>query len=769
MKLLGHYHQRMVHQRLLKLGMILTVASLTFACNQEARKAKYLESARKYDAGEKFAEAVIQYKNALRIDPNFVEARVGLARLFLKFGDTVGCEAELRKVLSKWPNNLDAIVTLGKLYLVTGKLDLAQERARAALASYPDNLDALVLQGNVLVAMRQADKATEVFRKILDRDSKNIQAWTGLSACRILKGDFTEAEKALREAVEDSGQSPSQLLALAIFLDRLNRTPEALQALQGAEKRYPANLDLLMALTGFYLRLGKSEEAKATLTQVRDRTGRNDPRRTLLADYYIATGQKSDALRELQALVRNDGPEGLASQKLGDFLINEKKLDDADFLVKQISAKNKKSALGHYLAGRLKLARGDASSALQEFQQASLYGTSVALISYYQGLAYLAENKEQEARSVFGRALEGNPQFGPPRLERARLELASGDSKSALEDASELIRSSPVPQAWLLYAEALAKNGDNARAQQVLEFLIARSNPGLGRATFRTEAALLDFSRGDFSKGRAILEQARADAPDSSLPEYWIAASYLMQNEPREAEQILTVARNEYPKSYDLLLLLGDVYFAQRKFGMAEAAYDRLRREAPNLAAARLGLAKVAAAKLDWTRAATELEQAGHDQKSSDFFTQGGRAREQAGQLDVARQDYEEALRLDSANPVALNNLSWICLNSGTNIDMALSYAQHAKQLKPNSPEISDTLAWAYYRKHLYQFAVILLSGAIAAEPKRAIYQYHLGKCYLELQDRVRARQALEAALGASGDFPREDARRELQSLRSSQ
>lgn len=761
--------QRMVHQRFLKLGMILGLASLTFSCNQDARKTKYLESARKYEASEKSAEAIIQYKNALRVDPSFVEARVGLARLLLKLGDTVGCEAELQKVLSKWPDNLDAIVIMGKLYLVTGKLDLAQERSRVALASHPDNLDALVLQGNVLVAMNQADKATEVFRKILDRDSKNIQARTGLSACHILKGDFTEAEKALREAAEDSGQSPSQLLALAVFLDRMNRTPEAVQVLQEAEKRYPANVDLLLPLTGFYLRLGKSEEAKATLAQVRDRAGRNDPRRTLLADYYIAAGQESDALRELQELVRNDGLEGLASQKLGDLLIDQKKLDDADFLVKQLWAKHKNSALGHYLAGRLKLARGDASSALQEFRQASLYGTRVALISYYQGLAYLTENREQEASRAFNRALEENPQFGPPRLERARLELASGDSKSALEDASELIRSWPVPQAWLVYAEALARNGDNTRARQMLEFLIAKSNPGPGRATFRTEAALLDFSRGDFSKGRTILEQVRADTPDSSLAEYWIAASYLMQNEPREAEEVLTVAQNQYPKSYDLLLLLGNVYLAQKKFDIAEAAYGRLLQETPNLAAARLGLAEVAAAKLDWKRAASELEQVGHDQKSSDFLAKGARARERAGQLDEARQDYEEALRLDSTNPVALNNLSWIYLNSGTNIDMALSYAQRAKQLRPNSPEISDTLAWAYYRKRFYQFAVDLLSSAIGAEPKITIYQYHLGKCYLELHDQVGARRAFEAALAASGDFPREDALRELQRLRSSQ
>ena len=63
------------------------------------------------------------------------------------------------------------------------------------------------------------------------------------------------------------------------------------------------------------------------------------------------------------------------------------------------------------------------------------------------------------------------------------------------------------------------------------------------------------------------------------------------------------------------------------------------------------------------------------------------------GQKKEARVVYESALRVESDNPVAWNNLAYIIAESvGGDLDQALTFAQRANQKLPQASEIADTL-----------------------------------------------------------------------------
>jgi cellulose synthase operon protein C len=95
----------------------------------------------------------------------------------------------------------------------------------------------------------------------------------------------------------------------------------------------------------------------------------------------------------------------------------------------------------------------------------------------------------------------------------------------------------------------------------------------------------------------------------------------------------------------------------------------------------------------------------------------------------------------------AANNLAYLLLEHGGNVDVALSLAQTARRALPDAPNTADTMAWAYINKGVYGLAIDLLQEAIKASPSNPTYYYHLGVAYQKNKDRVHSRERFEHAL----------------------
>ena len=120
-------------------------------------------------------------------------------------------------------------------------------------------------------------------------------------------------------------------------------------------------------------------------------------------------------------------------------------------------------------------------------------------------------------------------------------------------------------------------------------------------------------------------------------------------------------------------------------------------------------------------------------------------------------------LSIDPRAPVAANNLAWIYVSSGRNLDQALQLAQAAQQQIPEEPHVNDTLGWIYYRKNMQSFAVRHLELSVKNDPNNPNSHYHLGMAYLASGDSVKAKKALQRALSLKPDFDgAEEARKAL-------
>src|SRR5271170_8357774 len=114
---------------------LLSAAVLLCSCarNPQVAKAKYLAEGQKYLKKGQYGDASVEFRNALRLDPRFVDAYYQLAQADLAQRDWRGAYASLEKAIELDPGRLDVRLDRGRLYLAARQFDKAQEEANAIL------------------------------------------------------------------------------------------------------------------------------------------------------------------------------------------------------------------------------------------------------------------------------------------------------------------------------------------------------------------------------------------------------------------------------------------------------------------------------------------------------------------------------------------------------------------------------------------------------------------------------------------------------------
>src|ERR1035441_5854302 len=135
-----------------------------------------------------------------------------------------------------------------------------------------------------------------------------------------------------------------------------------------------------------------------------------------------------------------------------------------------------------------------------------------------------------------------------------------------------------------------------------------------------------------------------------------------------------------------------------------------------------------------------------------------------ADRWSESRQVYEATLKLDPANGVVLNNLAFGLAEHNGDLDQALTMAQQSKRILPDTPEVSDTLAWIYLKKNLPDQAMPILQELVTKNPDRAIFRYHMGLAKAQKGDKAQAKLEAQKALALN---PANDEKKQIQDFLS--
>jgi len=232
-----------------------------------------------------------------------------------------------------------------------------------------------------------------------------------------------------------------------------------------------------------------------------------------------------------------------------------------------------------------------------------------------------------------------------------------------------------------------------------------------------------------------------------------LAEVIMAQNQPERAMQVLRTEIEKYPTRLEFRLALADVEVRAQKFDLAVSEYsallDKVDRKSATAADlyVRLGQTQRLAGR---SPAAIDALQKARNILPNNAMILNTLAvmLDSVGQKKEAKAVYENALRVESENPIALNNLAYIMAETpGGDLDQALTLAQRANQKLPQATEIADTLGWIYLKKNLPDNALELFKNNVSKVPKNSTYRYHLAMALFQKGDKVRAKQELQVAL----------------------
>jgi TolB-like protein/Tfp pilus assembly protein PilF len=205
-------------------------------------------------------------RKALALDPDLVEAHVLLANVLQEQFHWAEAEAEYRRALQLSPNDADAHAGLAFWLLSQGRTDEAmtwEQRGR--------ELDPLSVSGAniawILFQSHRFDQAIHELHSALAVDPNETTALSYLGFALVANNQPADAIPVLEKAISISNGSPAATGVLIRAYAHAGRRGDALRLLAELQKRKKAGYVPAGAFVNAYLGLGETDQAFAWLEQ----------------------------------------------------------------------------------------------------------------------------------------------------------------------------------------------------------------------------------------------------------------------------------------------------------------------------------------------------------------------------------------------------------------------------------------------------------------------------------------------------------------------
>ncbi|WP_374310918.1 tetratricopeptide repeat protein [Dongia sp.] len=779
--------------------IVIAVTILLAACGSpQEREAAHLQNGKALYANGDLVKAMLEFRNALQINPTGTEARYYVGLILERQGNFPAAISAFQEVSMQDPGNRDAHLKLGQhallganperallhadklialspsdadghtmraaALLMDGKLAEADMEATAALALKPNDPDALAVLASQRARQKQFDQALTLIDGGLLTAPASIPLWSMRLALLRDQGNEAGVTDTLRKLIEIAPDNPRFVLDLAKSLDSDGKTSEAQHVFVDAIHKSKSPDSLIEAYAAFLERTVGAEKAiDATKAAIAAAPG-NRTYDLLLARLHMKAGQLDEAEQLLDSLIDR-------SPNLTDQL--EIRVELAH--VAQMRG-NTEDALSQ-LAAILKEDSGNRNALLLratiQFTQAKYDSTiadarsvlsaeptsSIALGLLAQ--SYLAANERELAVATLRTLVNVAPDSVDAHVKLAGL-LASKSPDEAVQhlDAALLLRPD-MTDLQLSKAQILTYSRHGDKGEVIGRSLLADSNTAaighqiLGEAALarqdyqsavRELKAALDLGRDFAIIGPTLIDAQRRAGSGGDVDTAGNDA----------AETLLAGRITKTPQDADALILLADL---RQRDGDIDTAEDLLRRAiaaAPHNRAAYLHLSLILKQRGD------KVGTLGLLRKTAQIFPNDSLvaeslaiAQELAGDFEGARTSYEAILARWPGNIVASNNLALLIADIWPTDKVLLDRARLLVEVfrDSNNATLIDTLGWVQLRLDNIDDATILLEKATSLTPKDQQMLYHYAVALSRKKLNERARLVLGNALAGQPDF----------------
>ena len=504
--------------------------------------------------------AIEQYEKITELAPKDVESKITLGRLYRFNSDYTKAEAVLKQALALQPESEEALTTLALLYTDTGQLNAAVELLQKVTGKNPTPRLFAAL-ASAYEQARDYDNAVKAYRRALELDKDNLDYLRGLGQNLLFNEQYEEALVPYKQVAAADPQDGSAFLRLGQIYRQLHKYDLALENLKKAESLVPDSLEAPYNLALLEETEGRPEAAIGILKGLLERTARGGAQYTPREKANRAIFQE-----RLGILYRSNENYAAAEEAFRQMM-------DSD----QENAVRGASQLIDTLRQQKEFPRAlaEVDAALQRFPddrglkmlRAQVLGESGRVEEAHQALQALLEDKAEDREVLLAMAQVNERAKRYPQAEQA---VAAAARYASRKDEKEFV--------YFLWGSILERQKKYDAAEEQFKLALA-ANPNSAMTLNYFGYMLAD--RGlRLEEARKYIEAALDHDPNNGAYLDSMGWVYYQLNRLDQAEQYLLRAIQRVPHDATILDHLGDVYYKTGRLHEASLQWQRALSEA---------------------------------------------------------------------------------------------------------------------------------------------------------------------------------------------
>jgi tetratricopeptide (TPR) repeat protein len=558
------------------------------------------------------SQAAEEYKAALQADPASPYLALTLAELYASTGDIREAVAETKDVLTRDPDNLDARRLLGRVYLRSvgdlqgGTQGHTQEETEAVLHLAIEQFEQIVrldhtsiedhlLLGRLYRLNNETVKAETEFRAAVKLQPSSEDAVTTLALLYNEEGDATRALEIL-QSVPETERTPRIDSALGYSYEQKKDYGQAIKAYRKAVDLDKDNLD---AVRGLAQNLLNDNQSDAALEQYKT-IAAGDPQdaQTLLhiSEIYRRDGQFEKAMDTLNKaqLVAPDSMEVEYNRAVIEEAVG--KYDEATKRLEEMLERTEKSS-GTYSAfersnraiflerlGTVYRDQNKTELAVAAFRKMIALGDDFAVRGYQQIIeAYRNAKNWTEATVTVREAAAKIPNDRGLQMVLAGQEADNGEADAAIARVQAMLKGNPSDdrEVWIALAQMYSRLRRYPAAENALSKVMEESTKQEDKDYANFIAGSIYERQKKYDEAESYFHKVLAsDAKNATTLNY---LGYMLADRGTRLDEALSLIRRAValdPRNGAYLDSLGWVQFKMGKYDLAEAtlhkAVDRM-------------------------------------------------------------------------------------------------------------------------------------------------------------------------------------------------
>lgn len=736
---------------------VLLAAVCLFGCGKSATQ--YVDRGNQLFASGKYADATLNYRNAIKKDPVSGEAYYRLGLALLRQGNAADAYQSLTHAVALNPKNNPAKVELANLSLAgyvrdpkhpAALYNQAQTLADQLTAPGGDRAEGLRVKGAIALIDNHPGAAVDLFRQALGLAPNSADAAVGLAQALFRDNQPEEGERTAREAVERHPQLASAYEILYSYYGAQQSWDKAEDLLKLWVAKNPKDSGPLLRLAAFYYTRRKPEDAEQILRSMLDRRSDFPQADLQVGDFHALARKPEQALEDYRRGESRDRQrQEIYQERAASMLYSLGRRDEAFKAADAMIAKNPKNLFARSLKVRLLDQMGGAkniaaaSALADDLAKQEPANASAQMLA---GQASLAKGSPDAAFSYFQQAAKADPRASGPLLALARMELLRKNYPGVLQRANAALAIRPNDATARLF-RVIGLTGTHSYVQAKEEAEQLASDTKDARQV-EMQLGVIALGQGHYSQAEEYFRKLYKASSTDLEPLTGLVNTYEAEHQPDRALQLMEAEAQKAPDSPEKAALLVATAEAAGKADLALAELNKQAARYPKSADVQLRIAQLQLRHghlEESLEALRRAQQIAPEAKGLDATI--GNVLDQMGNKPEAIASYRKALAKTPDDPLLLNNLAFLLAETGGNLTEAQRMITAAIRKKPEVPQLRDTLAWVQIKQHNYAMPLQSLTALTTRYPDNPTYHYHYAVALIDSGHRSEAKLQAETAL----------------------